>query len=526
MTLASTSIRVDCDAAIEKSLKFVVRHRKQLPDSSMLVRLARFWWWLQYSQCIIRDVHEKMVPLHPNRGQRMVIAAMFLQALRNKPIRLSILKARKIGVTTLIEAWFYFNCRFYASQGARMLAHAREATHDIFEIAQRVGESDLLSPPHPTRSNLVFSSRSRFTAQTAAGENVGAGGTPNLLHRSELALWQQSKKKENDYVSGNAVPDTPTSCILDESTARGRELFFNRFEAAHDSEHPFDPVFIPWFIDDRLEAEVASTLTYTDDELMAIASAMTWGVDLTPEAIQWRRNKIAVIGVDLFRQEYPTSPEEAIQGMQGLVVPGLRGCIVDSVPFAYDGLGDEYKVGGWDYGYNDPSACINGVVWDGVLYVLGCEAESGLLAEGMPNALGIMPGHHYHCDPSALGPRNELQAVCNSIQLKATFGPAPRGRGKAGEIQVADEWDRVRRYIAQGKLRILDSAADGLVYEADNLFYNAKTGKPDKIRLDGASHFDRLDALRYMVCGVTLSNTAAKPKARRRQATRREMLRR
>ncbi len=219
-------------------------HRQATGDSdSMVVRLSRFWVWLQHRQCLIRDTHQKIVALSPNRAQSMLFAVMLIQAMLGRPIRVVVLKARKVGVTTFVKAWFIFNCRFYRNQIAVMLAHKAKATDQIFDIAKRMGEHDRLDRPKAVARLLTFKTRSSYWCHTAGSGDVTAGGTPNLLHRSELALWPANIKQKTDYASGNAVARTvPTTCIIDESTARGQDLFWGRFQAAEHAWHPFERV--------------------------------------------------------------------------------------------------------------------------------------------------------------------------------------------------------------------------------------------------------------------------------------------
>jgi hypothetical protein len=501
----------------------------------MLVRLARFWHWLEARQCFIRDTNQKIVPLIPNRAQCMVFAVMLIQAMLGRPIRVVILKARKVGITTFVESLYYHLCRFYRQQIAVMLAHQAKATDQIFAITKRIGDYDPIGQPKTVARVMTFGNRSSYWCHTAGGASVTAGGTPNLLHRSELALWAPGTKQAADYESGNAVGRTsPTSVIVDESTARGQDLFWGRFQAAEHAWHPFERVFIPWFVDDTLRSIVPDNgLALTEDETLVIARARKWGLEIPMEALAWRRLTIAEIGADVFKQEYPSTPEEAIETQQGLVLPGLRECVIthDQLPFHYPRVNIYDRVGGWDHGYDDPTATVSGIVWEGALYVIDCHANRGQLAE--QHAQYVMPEHTYYCDPAALQARMEIGNACKQAGIPARFVPAPRlSSDRDREVNKA-ELRLVRKMAETGKLFILDTCADGLILEADNFTWNPKTGEPDDSRYTGDAtdfdygHKDRLKALQYMCVGVHLKGTHAKAEPRTsRPASRKEQLRR
>ena len=76
-----------------------------------------------------------------------------------------------------------------------------------------------------------------------------------------------------------------------------------------------------------------------------------------------------------------------------------------------------------------------------------------------------------------------------------------------------------------GRLKVHTRCAAQLVIEADSLFWNERTGKPDQVRSETCGHFDTLDALRYLVMGVTdyvpIAQPLPQPAARTREGMRR-----
>ncbi len=495
-----------------------------VPRETMLGRLVLFNRWLGTCQCIIRDVNAQLRPLIPNRAQRAVLGCMMRQAWNDRPIRIVVLKARKLGVSTFVQALYFFLAAHYKNQVAKMLAHQGESTTEIFEIARLMSRKYALIPSQVNRQSLLFAkTESRYGCQTAGAEGVGAGGTPSLLHRSEIALWRKSKA-EADYTSGEAVPFVPDTIIVDESTARGRELFFNRFEAAHDQDHPYEAVFLPWYYDEGCAIEGEAPIGSFDvDELSLVRRAAREGIELGAQQIRWRRMKIRELGPGIFRQEYPSTPAEAVQGFTDLVLPNLRDCLVDKLPFDYARVPWEERSGGIDYGYHDATVIVSSVYRDQTLFILDVYRRvEGLASDHIE---GVLEGHGYYCDPSDLQARAELQSEAKKRGIHARFRPAPRAMGKRETTYVNAEWEAVRSLMQDGRLRILRGCEDQIMLEADNLAYDQKRGTPDTRRGEGWGHFDTLDALRYNVMGcIRKVTTDLQPE--KRQESRRVSMRR
>lgn len=503
----------------------------ELPEGSMLWRLAEFARWVAMGGCVIRDAHGNLIRMRFNHVQRRLLGACMNQAAQGQPIRIVNLKARKTGVSTFWQSLFVRLCQTCRNQIARTLAHKAEDTRAIFDIARRIVTHEREYPDEPLRTELTFPTDSTYSCHTAGGGGVGAGGTPSLLHLSEVALWSSvmtpERAEETEYSSTQAVPDVAETIIAYESTARGRDtVMWERFEQARKGIGPYTAIFVPWWEDSsNAMITMPSGFKRTDDEILMARQAADVGFELSDAQLEWHRQK----GLELGRyldQEFPSTPEDAIAARRDLVVPGLRACVVNKLPFVYERTELDGRVGGWDYGYStsDPSAMVTGVIWDGILWVVDVSRGTELLATQMVREFTIWPLHKYYCDPSALGPRNELRAACIKAGIQAQFVQAPRGRGTKEEDRYADEWNRLRKYIVDGRLRIHKDASEQLILEADNLFYSPKTGRPEKYRAKNVGHFDTLDALRYMVCGVTLEQQVIP--ARRRAPTRREELRR
>jgi hypothetical protein len=225
------------------------------------------------------------------------------------------------------------------------------------------------------------------------------------------------------------------------------------------------------------------------------------GYELSDGQLEWRRRKIKGMpgGEVIFRQEYPSSPEEAVMGADGLIVRGLRDCLVTELPFDPELCGPDELVGGIDPGYQDPCVIWSGVYRDGTLWLIDYYRRTKGLAKH--HVEGLLPGHTYYCDPPELDARMHLQDEARNRGLNCRFISAPRKRN-AGEDTASAELRLVIDLVNAGRLRILMKIAPQLICEADTFAWNEKTGKPNNDRNEIVGHYDSIFALKYLVMGV------------------------
>lgn len=255
-----------------------------------------------------------------NDVQRFVHQKLEEQRAKTGKVRALILKARKPGVSTYVEARFYHKVSRTPGLHAFILTHEQAATDTIFEMTDRFHRNNPQAP-HTGRSNakeLVFDDLdSGFQVGTAGTKATGRGATPQLFHGSEVAHWPNAA----DHATGalQAVPDVAGSEIILESTANGMgDLFYNMCHTAMQGIGDYQLIFIPWFqhTDNRKAApadwsappEWASYATLygidTDQLYWAYAtSAALAAADGDPtDRPCWR-----------FRQEHPATAEEAFR---------------------------------------------------------------------------------------------------------------------------------------------------------------------------------------------------------------------
>ena len=473
---------------------------------TMFDRLCRHQRRCEQGVWQIVDVHKHQIPLIPRLAQAMYDATCFDQAADGKPVRIRILKSRKTGISSKVQTKNVDFCTYYDNQTAVTIAHEKKATRDIFKIGQFAAKTHDGPVAKVLRHEITWSDTgSDYSCTTAGGLAVGAGSTPNLAHNSEGPKHPVNSKRETRYNLCNAVPDVPESEIVEEFTAKGRDEYFTSWmEAFHDPQHPYKAIFIPWFADATCRAEFAyqeGPFCRTDEENKLTARARKMGYELSEEQLEWRRRKIKGMpgGEVIFRQEYPSSPEEAVMGADGLVVRGLRDCIITELPFNLDYVTSDDLVGGIDPGYQDPCVIWSGVFRDQILYLTHFYRRARGLAKD--HVAGLRRNTTYYCDPPELDARMHLKDESEKRGLNCRFVPAPRS-WEAGEDVSAKEIRVLIDFIAEDRLRIMAGAAAQLIVEADTFEWNPKTGKMMDVRSDIVGHYDSIFGLKYLVMGL------------------------
>lgn len=270
-----------------------------------------------------------VVPFRLNDAQRKLYAVAKRQQDAGKPVRIIILKARQLGFSTLTEGLIFHACATRKNVNALIVAHREDATANLFRMS-KLFYDELPAPVKPmlrasNAQELVFENpsklrserearpglRSRIRCATAGGRGIGRSDTLQCVHLSEYAFWPDGADGKASTLAGilQAVPSLPGTMVVIESTANGFEDFKERWDAAVAGENDFEPVFFAWFENPDYSMPVVPGTEWTPEERDLKAA-----YQLTDEQLQWRRWCIANNcggSLDMFRQEYPSSPGEA-----------------------------------------------------------------------------------------------------------------------------------------------------------------------------------------------------------------------
>lgn len=265
----------------------------------------------------IRDKRGRIISLILNKPQLKYYNVIKKLHEENKPIRIIILKSRQMGFSTETEAIITKNTTTHHNYRAGIIAHKETSTTNIFEMSKLMINylPDAIRPAQ-RKSNakeLVFNNDegtgldSKIKCMTAGGKGIGRSDTFTALHLSELAFWEGDKKATMTGLL-QAVPNTPESMIIIESTANGYEYFKEMWDSAVAGENDFYPLFVGWNELDEYSMPYTG-FTLTQDEI-----DLKEKYHLTLEQLTWRRWCIknnCSNDINQFKQEYPICPEEA-----------------------------------------------------------------------------------------------------------------------------------------------------------------------------------------------------------------------
>jgi hypothetical protein len=265
----------------------------------------------QYAKhCLkIVDKQGKLIPLNFNAAQIQLDKQINEQYSHHNRVRMLILKSRQTGISTYCQARGFWKTVSAQNQNAVVVSHLNESTKAIFSMVRNFYDN----LPHPvvtpelkesTSNSMAFTHGSRWRIATARTGEVGRGWTTNYLHGSEVAFYPNA-----DIIPGllQTVPEAESEILL-ESTANGAGgWFYDACMRALRGEGEWDICFIPWYMmpEYQRKTDPYFELEREEEDIKAM-------FDLSDEQIMFRRLKIQELGSeDLFRQEYPSTPQEA-----------------------------------------------------------------------------------------------------------------------------------------------------------------------------------------------------------------------
>lgn len=265
----------------------------------------------------IRDKSGKIINLQFNEPQQRLYDIIKEQKLKNKPVRIVILKARQLGFSTIAESILFKETTTKFNVNTGIITHQDEATKNLFNMSKLMYEClPQEMKPAKKASNaqeLIFDNdkgtglKSKIRCMTAGSQGVGRSYTYDNLHVSELAFWPGNKKTTMTGLL-QAVPNLPSTIIIIESTANGFEYFKEIWDGAVAGENDFIPLFVGW---NELKDY---QMPYTGFELTSEEIQLQRDYSLSLEQLTWRRWCIrnnCSNDIEQFKQEYPITPEEA-----------------------------------------------------------------------------------------------------------------------------------------------------------------------------------------------------------------------
>ncbi len=264
------------------------------------------------AKCLnVRTKQGAIVVLRLNAAQKHIHECLERQLQETGRVRAVIVKGRQQGVSTYVQARFYWKLTHAQGLRAFILTHLDAATRNLYQIVRRFYDyCPLPVRPHASRANsreLAFDRLdSDYHVGTARTGGVGRSNTVQLFHGSEVAYWTHAA----DHMAGifQSVPDAPGTEIILESTSNGASGKFHALcEEARAGRTSYQFIFVPWFWQPEYRRAPPPDFVASAEE-----AALQKEFNLDAAQLYWRRLKIDETGsIWTFRREYPATPEEA-----------------------------------------------------------------------------------------------------------------------------------------------------------------------------------------------------------------------
>lgn len=278
--------------------------------------------WVKYFVKIV-DKNGKKVPFIPTYHQKLLA--------KNFGKFNIICKSRQLGITSWAIAYSLYLTHTRPDTVCMLMSYSLDTVDIVFKKLKAMYEdldpSVKIKDVANNRKELILENRSRIVCCVCGSKDAARGSTLRYVHLTEVSSMDDEKLK-NQLVAIEAALRPDSECVL-ESTSKGMNYWFELWQRAVNGESQYKPFFFSWLNDSRLFIEEYNDFSKEykkkygaylkpeelDEEETGLYLKMNGkkgkGNNLVLKKLMWRRMKIANIGLEKFRQEYPTSAMES-----------------------------------------------------------------------------------------------------------------------------------------------------------------------------------------------------------------------
>lgn len=265
----------------------------------------------------VQDEEGRKVPFRLREEQADLYREICLQRREGKPVRVDILKARQMGFSTFIAALIFTMCSFTPGKSAVIVADVAEHASNLFRKYRFFYESlpDELRLGHVSSNakELILRHRGGLTSSiriTVQGESAGRSGTYQFLHLSECAFWKDMSGTLTSLLQTVSSANGGSMVFL-ETTANGFNDYKRRWDADASGDTPYKALFYPWWghASYRRKPIEGQKARYPWEGPLA----ERYGLDQAQIAFYREKYQELDFDMDLLRQEFPSSPDEAFR---------------------------------------------------------------------------------------------------------------------------------------------------------------------------------------------------------------------
>jgi hypothetical protein len=237
-------------------------------------------------------------------------------------------KSRQLGITSWAIAYSLYLAHTRPDTVCMLMSYSLDTVDIVFKKLKAMYDdldpSVKIKDVANNRKELILENRSRIVCCVCGSKDQGRGATIRYAHLTEVSSMDDEKLK-NQLVAIEAAL-RPDGQIVLESTSKGMNYWYELWQKAVYHESQYKPFFFSWLDDKRqfIQEYEQNTEIYFNrygkyldfEELDEEENSLFYKMDgnnnpLAMKKLMWRRMKIANIGIEKFRQEYPTTASES-----------------------------------------------------------------------------------------------------------------------------------------------------------------------------------------------------------------------
>lgn len=257
-----------------------------------------------------------------NHAQIALIEETERQIRATGKVRIIVLKARQLGLSTVIEGIIFILSMMFSDYQSLILSHDKESSEHLLTMTNRFWMTYPFKRFHTEkyagRKQLAWSdTQSNITIATANNETAGSSKTIHALHASEVAKWRGDAAQLIASLNP-AIPFFGLTCIFYESTAKGiGNYFHSQVQLARSGDSDLKLLFFPWHQHPEYTASYLASEDigkYSELGVLSDEEKELMRIGVTKDRLIWRRYTIINTcnnDLSLFHQEYPSTIDEA-----------------------------------------------------------------------------------------------------------------------------------------------------------------------------------------------------------------------
>ena len=184
-----------------------------------------------------------LVTLSLNSAQKEI-----LHNLTNNNL-IKILKARQLGSSTFIAAYYFWKTLFKINERTVVIAHQHESVKSVYKIYKTFYDNlpsflkNTFKTVQSSANSIEFVTGSSIKIGSANSEAFRGSSAICNLHLSEVAFWDNM----NETIASIFQASSENPTIILETTANGLNDFYNFWT----DDNGYEPIFLSWYSDEN-----------------------------------------------------------------------------------------------------------------------------------------------------------------------------------------------------------------------------------------------------------------------------------